>query len=89
MLIFVSCRLLSIWQDRNIFDAKVQAEIAKVWTAKSLKASSGASKKDSGNAPAVAGTPPPAKKPKVDSKFICMSRKCNFRLRKEKTLSRS
>jgi len=63
-------RLLSIWQDRNIFDAKVQAEIAKVWTAKSLKASSGASKKDSGNAPAVAGTPPPAKKPKVDSRRI-------------------
>jgi len=62
-------RLLAIWQDRNIFDMKVQADMAKIWTAKALEASGGsistASSKDNGHA-ATAGTPPPTKKPKVD-----------------------
>jgi len=57
-------RLLSIWQDRNIFEPKVQSEMAKVWTAKSLEASS---TKDSGNDNG-ASTPPPNKKQKLDSR---------------------
>ena len=57
------CRLLTIWQDRNIFEPKVQSEMAKIWTAKSLEASN---KEGNDNG---TSTPPPAKKQKLDSKY--------------------
>ena len=51
-------RLLGIWQDRNIFESKVQAEMSKIWTAKTLESSS----EDS------SAKPPPAKRAKSDGK---------------------
>lgn len=55
-------RLLTIWQDRNIFEPKVQSEMAKIWTAKSLEASN---KEGNDNG---TSTPPPTKKQKLDSR---------------------
>jgi len=52
-------RLLSIWQDRNIFDPKVQAHMAKIWTAKNLESSHSSS---SGALNSSSDEPPPAKK---------------------------
>jgi len=53
-------RLLKIWQDRNIFDAKIQADLSKIWTTKILEAAIA----DNGSK-----TPPqpPHKKAKTDS----------------------
>ena len=60
-------RLLAIWQDRGIFDNKVQSEMAKIWTSRSLaQASSGGG--GNNNAKATDSTPPPpAKKPKIEA----------------------
>ena len=58
-------RLLAIWQDRGIFDNKVQSEMAKIWTTRSLAQASGGG---NNNAKATDSTPPPpAKKPKIEA----------------------
>ena len=51
-------RLLKIWQDRNIFEPKIQADLSKIWTTKVLETAAA----DDG-----VKTPPqpPSKKPKT------------------------
>lgn len=53
-------RLLKIWQDRNIFEPKIQADLSKIWTTKVLETAAA----DDG-----VKTPPqpPSKKPKTDN----------------------
>jgi len=53
-------RLLKIWQDRNIFEPKIQADLSKIWTTKVLETAVA----DDG-----VKTPPqpPSKKPKTDN----------------------
>ena len=57
-------RLLKIWQDRAIFDSKIQADLSKIWTAKILEAAIA----DDG-----VKTPPqpPNKKVKTGKRLLC------------------
>ena len=52
-------RLLKIWQDRNIFEPKIQSDLSRIWTAKILEAAAA----DNDDEPK---TPPhpPSKKPR-------------------------
>ena len=58
-------RLLKIWQDRNIFDANIQADLSKIWTTKILEAAVA----DNGSK-----TPPqpPPKKTKTGNKITML-----------------
>merc|ERR1719507_46353 len=53
-------RLLKIWQDRNIFESKIQADLSRIWTAKILEAAA----EEHDNDPK---TPPPPKKQKLEN----------------------
>ena len=53
-------RLLSIWQDRSIFDLKIQTELSKIWTNKSLESATTTANTDHDE--------PVAKKPKTPQK---------------------
>lgn len=53
-------RLLKIWQDRNIFESKIQADLSRIWTAKILEAAA----EENDNDPK---TPPPPKKQKLEN----------------------
>ena len=57
-------RLLKIWQDRNIFESKIQADLSRIWTAKILEAAA----EEHDNDPK---TPPPPKKQKLGKKMYC------------------
>jgi len=54
-------RLVKIWQDRNIFEPKIQSDLSKIWTAKTLEAA--AADHDEPKTPPH----PPAKKHKSDN----------------------
>ena len=53
-------RLLTIWNERSIFEAKIQTELQRVWTKKTLEAQAEKIK----DTPDEPKTPPP-KKPKI------------------------
>ena len=53
-------RLLTIWHERSIFEVKIQTELQRVWTKKTLEAQA-ENMKDTSDQPR---TPPP-KKPKI------------------------
>ena len=59
-------RLLKIWQDRNIFEPKIQADLSRIWTAKILEAAA-ADKDDEPKTPPH----PPSKKQK-SGRPICI-----------------
>ena len=52
-------RLLKIWQDRNIFDPKIQADLSRIWTAKILEAA--AAEDNDEDEPKTPPHPPPKK----------------------------
>ena len=66
-------RLLKIWQDRAIFDSKIQADLSKIWTTKILEAAIA----DDG-----VKTPPqpPNKKIKTGKRLFCF-KQCRYNIK--------
>ena len=62
MLVPIS-RLLNIWQERNIFDPKIQTDLQRIWTKKSLEAA--AENLKEATTPPDEPKTPPVKKPKI------------------------